>query len=179
MGQPSRTFIHALLNVGLGVKFFCLFPEPDSFFNFARIGLENRQRPDRIGKIKHGSISVTAIDRERFSVTGFSVCRSSLMSIYVAQMPDGVCEQERMVFSVTESDGFLVRLDSRLKVSQIALDLGDSFESLNQFAPRAFLTTAIDSLGVLTMCVSQAVFPAGGCRLFQAFANGAGHELFL
>ena len=107
-------------------------PEGNGFLLLPQGGLQESIAAERVGQVEGVGLRVTAVDAEGFFVAGQSeVCPASSAED-VGHVADGVGEQEWVVEGTADGRGFLVMMESGFLVAQIALNLAEAFERLDE-----------------------------------------------
>ena len=111
-----------------------------------------------------------AINCERFLIARFGQFHAARVLVNVTQMPDGVCERERVAINPADGDRLIIELPRGIAIPHVALDLAESFEGLCQFALSACVTAESDRVGKIQMSDGQTILSSRALPLF--------HELY-
>jgi hypothetical protein len=117
--------------------------------------MEQRERPKSVREIKWRGPPITLVNCQGLPVTRLGEIEAAGLLVYVAEVPNGVCQLERIVFEAAEGDGFLVQRSGRIAAPQVPLDLPKAFERLDQVVPGVRPTRESDSLQEVAMCIEQ------------------------
>jgi hypothetical protein len=173
-GKAAGTFRHPCRNVD-GLVEVVRFP-PEAFCLIARAGitLQHGETADGVGEIERSPLVVGSIECQRFLVTTFSRWHATALVVNVAEVPDRVGEEERVVSFAEDGHGFFIVQSGSIAI-ETSLDLAELAEGLSQFDRSAFLTQEGDGAQEMAPSFGQTPFPASLAGLSQQIVDVVGH----
>ena len=138
-GEPLGALVDPGLNAGSFIEVSRLLPQSRRSLYLARVVLEYRKGPDRVGDIQWGSAFLAAIELQRLTIATLGILHSRRVVMKLPQMPDRVRQQKGVAQVTTNSNGFLVQLEGLVVAPEFSPGIAEFPERLNRLAAFAAL----------------------------------------
>lgn len=144
--EAAGAFLDGGLDAGDPIQRVRFRPEPARGVAVAQLFLEERGWTEGVREVERVGGVGAAIQHQRLVVAARRRVLSRDAAVQIAEMPDGVRQQQEIAFVAAERDRFHIERQRAIGVPGVANDMGERLERANQRQPFTGRAAGVDGL---------------------------------